>query len=357
MARPMKQMRWVLLVALATPLHGSHADAANSPFVVPVATQAMAAVPVAAVSTSIAKSIARFFGKEGTEEASEYLAQRGGRELMERVAAAASREGGEAAVDRVAKLTAEHGPEALAALDNAPQMLPVLNALDSLPPAEVKQSLVRLAAGSSGRELAESVQRYGTAALRSELRHPGVGLTLVKSLGDDGAELAARLTDDQAITVARHADSIATLPAQQRQGVLALLHSDADRMVRFMGRFAEANPGKTLFTAATTAIILAEPERILGGDEIVYDAEGNPILMSKAGLLGRTFDAGGSVAEHISERYVRPLLFAIAAFIGAFVGLLAVLKLWHVHRRDQLKTRHMAAETKAIGEPADRRLP
>ncbi len=302
-------------------------------------------LPLASVGGTIAKSVVKFFGKEGAEESTEYLARSGTKELLERVASTASREGGDEAVDRVAKLVAANGPEALAALDNVPSLLPILRSLDELPQGDVKRALAKLAAGESGRELAETVGRYGTIALRSELKHPGVGVVLVRSLGDEGAELAAKLSDDQAIAVARHADELASLSPTQRQGVLALLYSDSKRMIEFMGRFVSANPGKSLFTAATTTVILAEPERILGGDEIVYDADGNPIVVSKSGLVGRSLDVGGSVAEHVSERYVRPLVFAVAGFVGLFVALYAVMKLWHTHRREQLKTNQWSGES------------
>lgn len=298
-------------------------------------------LPLASVGSSIAKSISRYFGKEGASEGAEYLAKNGTKELLERVAATASREGGDVAVDRVAKLAADYGPEALTALDNVPSLMPVLRALDDLPASEIQKSLVRLSAGKSGRELAEAVTTYGSVALRSELKHPGVGLVLVRSLGDDGAELATRLTSDQALAVARHADEIAALTGPQRRGVLALLYADTQRMVSFLGRFVQANPGKSLFTAATTTVILAEPDRILGGDEIVFDAEGNPIVVSKPGVLGRSIDVTSGVAEHVSERYVRPLFFAVAAFLGLFLGMLAITKLWHTHRREQLKTRQL----------------
>ena len=103
-----------------------------------------------------------------------------------------------------------------------PQLAPVLSALDELPEAQVRTALTRLSAGATGRELAESVSKVGASALRMEIKHPGVGGALVRMLGDDGAELAAKLNADQALTVAQHADDLAKLPASQRQSVLAI---------------------------------------------------------------------------------------------------------------------------------------
>ena len=75
-------------------------------------------------------------------------------------------------------------------LDNAPALLPLIRTLDELPAAQVKMALTRLAAGKSGRELAEAIAVHGGAALRMELQHPGVGLFFVRGFGDEGVELA-----------------------------------------------------------------------------------------------------------------------------------------------------------------------
>ena len=282
--------------------------------------------------SAVAKAIFKFFGKEGAEEATEYLAKQGGREVAERVAASALREGGEEAAEQVSMLAAKYGPEALTALDNAPSLGPVLSALKELPESQTKAALARMAAGSAGRELAETVSRFGAGALRSELKHPGVGGTLVRLLGDDGAELATKLTTEQAIAITRHADDLAKLPSPQRAGILSLLRNDTERMVGFLGRFAQANPGKTLFTVAATTIILAEPERILGGEEIVFDADGNPIVVTKPGIMGRTMESGGKVVANVSEQYIRPLYLSVLAFVGVFASLFMCTKLFHFAR-------------------------
>ena len=287
-----------------------------------------AALPPIAISSSVARAVVRYFGKEGSQEASEYLAKKGGRELVERVTTSAAKQGGDEAVEQVAIMARKYGPEALAALDNSPSILPIIRAVDELPESQARLALARLSAGATGRELAETTARLGSIALRSELKHPGVGLILVRSLGDEGADLAARLTPDQAIAIGRHADDIAGLASSQRQGLLAMLRNDTERMVAFVGRFVEANPGKSLFTAATTAVILAEPDRILGGDEIVFDAEGNPVVVHRAGLAGRVLEAGGNVVSHVSDRYLRPVYLTAAAFAGAFLIAWMSLKVW-----------------------------
>jgi hypothetical protein len=324
--------RLIPIVAAFTVGLGASPLALSAPLA--LSTRFAAATPAGMLSGgTVARAVMKYFGKEGTEEATEFLARQGGRELAERVATAAAREGGEEAADQVSRLAAAYGPDALRALDNAPELAPVLAALKQLPESEIPAVLSRLSAGASGRELARSIGRVGVSAVRGDLVHPGVGAVLARSLGDEGTELATKLSTDQAITVARHADDLAVLPAGQRQAVLALLHRDAERMVAFMGRFAADNPGKTLFTAAATTVLLAESERILGGDEIVFDAEGNPVVVSKAGFAGRTLQAGGKVAAELSESYLRPLYLTGLAFITTFASLFLLLKLGQTFRR------------------------
>ncbi|MGB7346243.1 MAG: hypothetical protein WBD20_18640 [Pirellulaceae bacterium] len=300
------------------------------------------------VASSVGRAVMKYFGKEGFEEGTEYLAKQGGRQLAEKVAAKAVQQGGDDAVEQVARYVSKHGPDALKALDNAPSIGPVLSALDEIPATQVSSALTKLAAGTTGRELAETVSKHGAKAITSELNHPGVGMALVRALGDDGAELATKMTTDQAITVARHIDDLAKLPAAQRTGVMAMFRNDVDRMTSFVGDFVKANPGKSLFTVATTTIVLAEPERILGGDEVVFDADGNPIVVSKGGIVGRSIDATGKAAKHVSDGYVRPLYLTLMAFLGTFFVLWMLLKLWHTHQREKLTTQKMVDEQKPV---------
>ena len=288
----------------------------------------MAQASVPAVAASVGKALLKYFGKQGGEEATEYLSRKGGKEIMERVVTTATRQGGDEAVEQVAKFTGKYGPDALAALDNAPSIMPLIRTLDELPPAQVKMALTRLASGKSGRELAEAIAVHGGSALRMELQHPGVGLFFVRSFGDEGVELASKMTTDQAIVVARHADDIGKLPASQKAGLIGMLKGNTEQMVAFMGRFVEANPGKVLFSVAATTVILAEPERILGGDEIVFDADGNPVLISKSGFADRAMEAGGEVASHVSTNYLRPIYLTVMAFVGVFVVIWGSLKYW-----------------------------
>ena len=308
--------------------------------------QQATAGPVAQVSSVVGKAVRKFFGKQGAEEAAEYMGKQGGREIAKRVTAAAAKEGGDDVVQQIAKHVGKHGPDALRAMDNAPSVAPLLKALDEIPEAQVKTALTKLAAGTTGRELAETVGQHGSKALTSELKHPGVGMMLVRTLGDDGAELAAKMTGDQAVTIGKHLDDLAKLPSAQRTGLMKLFREDTTQMVSFVGDFVKANPGKSLFTVAATTVILSEPERILGGDEVVFDADGTPIIVTKKGIAGRTMEATGEAAKHVSDGYIKPAYMIALTFISTFFALWLILKLWHTHKREKLKTAKLNVDEK-----------
>ncbi|TWT51083.1 hypothetical protein Pla22_38600 [Rubripirellula amarantea] len=279
------------------------------------------------LGSSVVKAVMKYFGSEGTEQATKYITKQGGKEVIERVTSTASRQGGDELLEQVARITQTHGPDAISAIDNVPSIAPVVKAINELPEAQAKQALSRLAAGTTGRELGETVAKHGTVVLKAELKHPGVGGSLARKLGSEGGELATELTTDQAIALARHADDIAKLPPTQRSGILSLIRKDAERMFGFIGRFVENNPGKVLFTAAGTTIILQESERMLGGDEIVFDADGNPVVVTKPGMLGRPAVMAADTAKHVSDNYLRPLFYAGLAFVVFFSGVVVWRKL------------------------------
>jgi hypothetical protein len=147
----------------------------------------------------------------------------------------------------------------------------------------------------------------------------------VRWLGDDGVELAARLNRHQAITLAKHTDDIAELAAAQGTGIVRLFYDDTKGMIAFIGRFMEQHPGKVLFTAGTTTVILANAERILGGADIVLDADGNPTVVSKPGLMDRV------VAQAV-EGVLHPLLNVLLPIIAIGAALWIAVKLWLIYR-------------------------
>ena len=295
------------------------------------------------------KAVARYFGKASAKELGQELAQYGGKKAAHKLAARLVREGGEEGLQRASALAAQYGPDVFRALDHAPSTRTLLRALDDLPPQDVAPALRRLSAGSQGRRLATVVERHGAGALRAELAHPGLGGQLVRRLGDDGVKLAASLNRNQVITLTQHADDIGKLAAAQRTGLMRLFYDDAKGMIAFIGRFMEQHPGKVLFTAATTTVILSNADRILGGADIVLDADGNPTVASKPGLIDR-------LVERVVEGVLHPLLRVLLPIIAMGAALWIAITLWPMYRR-QRATLSAAVRKRQAENVDDKREP
>lgn len=298
-----------------------------------------------------AEEIVEYLFKRGTRETAEELAEYGGksavRELSERVV----RETGEEGLEKMVKLSKRHGVKALRAVDNVDEVAPILRSLDNLGDDATGAALRRLSS-STGPALARMTKKFGQEALEAEIKHPGIGARLVKHFGDDGARLALKTTDDQAITFMRHADDIAKLPAGKRRGVKNLLFSQTDRMAKFIGRFVENNPGKTLFTAATTGIILTNADRVLGGEmQAVTGPDGKVQLKETKGLVGRTAEQGAKTAGNIISQilaYIMPVVvLALAVWFG--IRLYGTLKITKM--QEKAEQQHLAQDVQEPEKP------
>jgi hypothetical protein len=273
------------------------------------------------------EAIGRHLSRTGGREIGQELAEFGGEAAVRQLAERALREGGDDALNALVRTARAHGTDALRAADNAVNIPRLLRAVDELPAEIAPQAIRRLSAGSEGRLLAETVEQFGAKALRAEVHHPGIGGGLVRNLGDNGADLASQASRQQAITLSRHAEDIGRLPEAQRNGVMRLLQTEFDRTVSFMGRFIENNPGKILFTAATTTVILIHADKVLSGEgEIVIGPDGKAVFVAKTGIIER-------VADDVIKQVLKVLLPLLAIAGAIWLG----TKLWFHYRFAKLK--------------------
>lgn len=243
----------------------------------------------------LVEAVVEWGSKKGTKETIEELVEYGGREAVEETAERVMREGGEEAVEQLTKTCRRHGLRALRAVDNVDDVPGVFRVVDDLPDDIARSALGRLAA-EGGQELAELTTKHGRKVLQAEVAHPGIASRLIARFGDDGADIALKSTREQATMFARYADELAALPAEQRRGVLRLMGEKGQELARWMGDFAKANPGKTLFTAATTTVLLTHPEILTGEEQTTYDEDGTPTgTKKKPGL----FDGPGGALERL----------------------------------------------------------
>lgn len=227
----------------------------------------------------------RFFSKEAAEEGSEKLAKEVGAELLQRVSAKLVRDGRESAVTEASELAAKHGPDVVRALDNAPVPAKIVQALGELPTEEVSTAAARLASGSRGQQLARATEEFGAQILQAEIKHPGVGMELVRVWPDSGAALARQLSREEAVTLGKYLDDLQSVPQEQRAGLLQVIQSDKERFFGWLGKFVEEHPGKTIGSATFLAAFLPNSERILGGAQIIFDRNGSPIVVRTPGLI------------------------------------------------------------------------
>lgn len=287
----------------------------------PLAVQAQVAVARELVEQAT-EQIFKSAAKQGAEE----LADMGGRAAVREILEQSSREGGEQLVKRVTQYGIEEGPIALRAIKPAPAK--IVEALDGLSP-ELRGGALR-AIDREPAMMTQLVRQYGAGALETAVRHPGVGDRLVETLGDQGINLGRKLTTDQSIVAARHAEDIAKLAPAERSGIINKILRSPGPVLNYL----EEHP-KVLATAAGVSVVMAIKDDILGdkGKSIVRPDGTVVTTPPHPGLIERMFpQAVGAAAFPIT------ILVSVAA-----VGLAGwfAIHLWGKWRIQRL--RHAAA--------------
>jgi len=271
----------------------------------------------------------RFFSKEAVEEGSEKLAKEVGPVLLQRVSVKLKRDGGESAVTAASELAAKHGPDVIRALDNAPAPTKIVQALEELPTEEVSVAATRLASGRRGKQLAGATEEFGVQVLQAEIKHPGVGMELVRVWPDRGAALGRQMSREEALTLGKYLEDLRGVSPEQRAGLLQVIQSDKERFFSWLGRFIEEHPGKTIGSATFLAVFLPNSERILGGTEITFDEVGSPMVVRKPGLLEAPLNR---LADSLAFG-VLWLVGGIAAVVTLLLALKFILPAWRSNRR------------------------
>ena len=254
--------------------------------------QGGAAVRLAA---ELAESVARHAAGESAEKTARELAEFGGTKMIREVLEQAEREGGEGLMKQVALQTEKHGLLALQALKGAPA--PVLQALDGVPAELAENSLRALVREPVAMQ--KLATEFGSSALETAAKHPGLAVPVGSKLGGEGLDAARRLTLDQATALTRHADELAKLPAAERSQFLTMIKESPARTLAWM----EKHPRLILAGSATTAVVLARKE--------IFGEGGQQGFIERvAGSLYRTFEKPINLALGV--------LAAVALVWGSF---------------------------------------
>ncbi len=296
--------------------------------------------PIRAVARELSEALAQHIGKSSGKLALKEIAELGGEAALREVGERVVREGGEASLDTLLRFTKVYGKEALKAVQHSVSSPRLLSALDELPADALGPAIRRLASPNVGKQLAEAVEQLGSQVLICEVRHPGIGGQIVSTLGSTVSPLIQGATRDQAVLVARYADEVAALSEPGRAMVTEMIAKQFNGFTSFLGKFASKNPKAVLFTGASLIALESQAERILGGDEILLDEDGRPIVVQKPGLVRTSLD---SVSRNLAEPAAsvgRNLALAVGLPVG--IGL-AVL----IARRRRPNTRSRVSSSKA----------
>ncbi len=227
------------------------------------------------LATDLAESVVRRAAGESAEKTARELAEFGGARAIREVLEQAEKEGGEVLMRQVAVQTEKHGLLALQALKGAPA--PVLRALDGVPAELAENSLRALVREPAAMQ--KLATEFGTSALETAAKHPGLAVPIGSRLGGEGLDAARRLTLDQATALSRHADDLAKLPAAERSQFLTMIRDSPAKALAWM----EKHPRLLIAGSATTAVVLARKE-------IFGEGAQQGFIERAAATLYRTFE-------------------------------------------------------------------
>lgn len=273
-----------------------------------VATMVIVTVAQSGVAIrALAEQVMERLGAAGGRAAVVQLERAGGRAAVETVLLQAEREGGDALATRAAAILADAGAPALKVLARTPAR--TIAALDGLGGETLTRGVAALERQPSILSLPADAARRAVIA---EVRLPGVGATIVESLGDDGARIAAELTESQGISLARWSSDVAALPVKERSAVLAAMEKRPGLILDYLDR----HPGVLVASAAITGAAVMEMTALVIGQE---------------GPVSAAVKGGTKIAD---QALSTPLAFTItlagiaAVALGVFYVLPSVLKRW-----------------------------
>lgn len=258
--------------------------------------------PAARVAAELVESVVRRGAGGAAEKTARELAEFGGQKAVREVLEHAQREGGEILMRQVAQQTEKHGLLALQALKGAGA--PVFRALDGVPAELTEKSLRALVREPVAMQ--KLATEFGSTALETSARHPGLAVPIGNRLGAEGLDVARRLTLDEATILSRSAEGLSKLPAAERSQFLTLIRQAPGRTLAWI----EKHPRLLVAATATTAVIAAREE--------IFGTAGQQGLLERAtGALYRTF-----------EKPINMVLGLFSVIVAAWIG----LKMWTVSR-------------------------
>ena len=263
-----------------------------------------------------AEEIMESFAKKGLTETSHEIVEFGGKAVVQETLEKAAQEGGDGLVAKVVRYGENYGIAAIRVIDRAPALY--VNALENMPKDLVERAV--WAAERDPAAIKTLLQNYGPDVLLISAKHRGIGVELIQKLGEDGIRIGKTISENQAITVVKHADEIASLPSPQRSKVVDAILKAPGRVIDCL----ERHP-KTLHTLAGAGIIIAIADKVLGdSEEVTTNRDGSKTVRHRG------------IIERILERHnVGSSTFSI--ILALILGGWGCIKIWSQYRKEAIK--------------------
>jgi hypothetical protein len=263
--------------------------------------------------------------RKGSRELSKELTDLGGETALRKITERTIREGGEQSMTVLLRLTKNHGPDVIRVMNVSAKPQKILKVINEIPEDLAGRAIRAMSAGQEGKALVKIVEKYGEPALKSELKHPGIGVRVINDFGQAGIELAEKLSTKEMLTLSRHSKDIAKLPIEQKDELIKMFLSYPDRMIKFIAKFIEQNPGKVLFTAATTTIILANSDNVLGDGTVIYGEDGDAKGVKKEGSIEK-------IVKHGLDTILSAIMPVIIIGLSLWIAIKLLFLFWYKYR-------------------------
>ena len=238
----------------------------------------------AEVVTTLGREIVEALGKDAVEFGGEAVARQTAKRLVTEAAESAGIAGGRIAKAQVKRILASGRESLIFDLKSlSGKSLPLLEGVtDEALPSAVS-TLARPGVSKAIESLSSTALQK--AALAGETRLPGVGLKLVQHYGDEGAQLVAKLTEDQANSViaALRPNAINSLSSGERSKLLNALASRPDARV-----FNLDGVTGPLVVVASGVVIWHGIDVTLSPDELVTERPDGTVIRERTSVGSRT---------------------------------------------------------------------
>ncbi len=263
-----------------------------------------------------AREIMEMIAEKGSREALQELSESGGKKALRESAKKTTLETGNDSVRKMLHFAGTADVSPLKKIGCSPALFS--EALDALPEELVERALRSLRRDPE--RMGRLVSRYGSKGLEVAAKHRGVGADIVEKLGNDGVRMAADITEDHAVTLARHADDIAALPPESRNRVVDAIVSAPVRVLDFL-----ENHPRILHTGAGVATILSLKDDLIGREEESSTGPDGSATYRRLGLLDRVLDR--------FETPLSSLILVVSLVLSAW----GAVKVWGVYRRERIR--------------------